>query len=52
MSNHLPHVIHRAMHEKEHPKMAGVVLIVVGLFFTPWLIGIPILLLGIYKLCK
>ncbi len=49
---HLPHVIHKAMHEKKHPKLAGLVLIVIGLFLTPWLIGIPILFMGIYKLSK
>jgi len=52
MMHHLPHVIHRAAHEKEHPRVAGLVLCVIGLFLTPWLIGIPILMLGIYKLFK
>jgi hypothetical protein len=50
--NHLPHVIHGAWHEKKNPKLAGLVLIVIGLFLTPWLIGIPILLMGIYKLSQ
>jgi hypothetical protein len=27
-------------------------LIVIGLFLTPWLIGLPILGYGIYKLCE
>jgi hypothetical protein len=53
MSNHhLPHLIHGAMHEKKHPKIAGMMLIIVGIFLTPWLIGIPILILGIYKLSQ
>jgi hypothetical protein len=50
--DHLPHLIHAAANEKQHPKFAGVVLIVIGLFLTPWLIGIPILGYGVYKLCS
>lgn len=51
--NHqLPHLIHGAMHEKENPRLAGVMMIIVGLFLTPWLIGLPILALGVYKLSK
>jgi hypothetical protein len=50
MHHNLPHLIHGAMHEKDHPKLAGVMLIIVGLFLTPFVIGIPILLLGMYKL--
>jgi hypothetical protein len=45
------HMIHTAAHEKES-KLAAVVLIVMGLFFTPFLLGIPVLLFGIYRLCK
>jgi hypothetical protein len=48
--HHLPHVIHGAWHDKKSPRFSGVILIVIGLFLTPWLIGIPILLMGIYKL--
>jgi hypothetical protein len=44
--------VHMAMKEKKHPKLAGVVLLVIGLFLTPWLIGIPIVCLGIYKLSQ
>ncbi len=50
MWHHLPHVIHGAMEEKKHPKLAGITLIVIGLFLTPWIIGLPILGYGIYKL--
>jgi len=50
--HHLTHIVHGAMHEKQNPKLAGVVLVVIGLFLTPILIGIPILLLGIYKLSQ
>lgn len=52
MSDHWQHhLIHSAAHEKDS-KLAAVVLIVMGLFFTPFLIGFPILFLGIYRLCK
>lgn len=44
------HVVHKAVHENS--KLAAVVLIVMGLFFTPFFIGIPILLLGLYRLFK
>lgn len=47
--NPLPHVIHAASHSG---KGGAIVLIIVGLFFTPWLIGIPILIWGIAKLCS
>jgi len=50
MDHHLPHIVHQAMEETKNPKFAGVILIIIGLFLTPWLIGIPILILGIYKL--
>ena len=52
MNHHLPDLVHKAIEEKKHPKIAGIILIVVGLFLTPWLIGLPILGLGIYKLCE
>jgi hypothetical protein len=50
--HHLTHLVHGALHEKEHPKFAGAVLVGVGLILTPFLIGIPILLVGIYKLSQ
>ena len=45
-------MVHGARHaEKDgNHKLAGVVYIVVGFFLTPWLIGIPIMLYGFYKL--
>jgi hypothetical protein len=50
MSNWL-HATHAAMHEKKHPKLAGVGLIIIGLFLTPVpFIGLPIVGYGIYKL--
>ncbi len=36
----------------EDSKLAGVVLIVVGVFLTPFLIGIPLMIWGFYKLFK
>jgi hypothetical protein len=48
----LHHVLHAAAHDKKNPKLAGVVLIFIGLFLTPWLIGIPIVIYGICKLAK
>lgn len=50
MSHWVHHAVHVAAHEKKDPKAAGVALIVVGLFFTPWIVGIPILIYGICKL--
>lgn len=44
-------VVHAAGHEKDS-KLAAVVLIVMGLFFTPFLIGIPLLLIGFHRLCR
>jgi hypothetical protein len=54
MSNHWMHGIHqahRASHEGSH-KTAGVIYIIVGLFMAPFLIGIPLMIYGIYKLAK
>lgn len=52
MSHHWQtHVLHAAAHDK-NSKVAAVALIVMGLFFTPFMIGIPILLLGLYRLFK
>lgn len=50
--HHLTHLVHGALHEKENPKLAGAVLVVVGLVLTPFLIGLPILLVGLYKLSQ
>jgi hypothetical protein len=52
MSDWIRHAVHAAGHEKENPKMAAVALIIIGLFFAPWIFGIPILIYGIYKLCN
>lgn len=41
---------HAAAHDDS--KAAGVVLIVAGFFLAPFLIGIPLMLWGAYKLCK
>jgi len=46
------HAVQHAAHEKKSNKFAALVLIVVGFFFAPMLIGIPIMLLGFYKLFK
>jgi hypothetical protein len=45
------HLLHTAAHH-EDSKVAAVVLIVMGLFFTPFLIGIPILIMGVHRLFK
>lgn len=44
--------VRAAVNDKEHPKLSAVMLIIIGLFFTPWLIGIPILIFGCWKLCR
>ncbi len=53
MSHQWWHLLHGARHgEHKSPKLAAFVYIIVGFFFAPMLIGIPILLYGIYLLCK
>ena len=52
MSSHWLHAAHAAAHEKEHPKIAGVMLIVIGFFLAPMLVGIPIMIYGFYKLAN
>jgi len=55
MSHHWwTHAVHAAHREGEkgNNKLAAVVFIVVGFFFAPMLIGIPLMLYGFYKLCK
>jgi hypothetical protein len=47
---HAFHAAHKG--EKDNSKLAAVVYIVVGFFFAPMLIGIPLLIYGVYKLCK
>lgn len=53
MSNWM-HALHAAHHEAEHgnSKLGAIGLIVIGFFFAPFLIGIPVLLYGFYKLFK
>jgi hypothetical protein len=54
MSNHWIHGIHaahRASHQGSH-KAAGVIYLIVGFFMAPFLIGIPIMIYGVYKLTK
>ncbi len=41
---------HAAAHDDS--KAAGVVLLVVGFFLAPFLIGIPLMLWGAIKLCR
>ena len=48
---HYLHHAHKADEGGNH-KLAGVILIVVGFFLAPALIGIPIMIYGFYKLCK
>jgi hypothetical protein len=47
------HALHAARHnEHKNAKASAVVYIVIGFFFAPMLIGIPIMLYGFYKLSK
>jgi|GEM_PF-3165564 len=51
--NHLLHFVNHCVHAKGNDaKWAGVGLIVVGLFLTPFCIGIPLLIFGIVKLVE
>lgn len=43
------HAVHAANHGS---KAAAVFLIVFGVFLTPALIGIPMVIYGLYKLCQ
>lgn len=51
---HLAHGLHQAhtADHQGHGKLAGVICIVLGIFLTPMLIGIPLILYGLYKLVK
>lgn len=51
---HWVHVAHMAKHASEqgNDKTAGVLWIVGGFFLTPFVVGIPMIGFGIYKLCK
>ncbi|MEM7205319.1 MAG: hypothetical protein AAF628_34000 [Planctomycetota bacterium] len=48
------HLVHGAAHEAQrgNSKVAGVMFIIIGFFTAPMLIGIPIMLLGLWKLCR
>lgn len=52
--HHWLHWLHAAQEEghRGNHKAAGVAYLVVGLFMAPVLIGIPIMLYGLYKLAK
>jgi hypothetical protein len=50
MSDFIRHATRAAVNDKTNPKLSGVILIVIGMCFTPWLVGIPIVLYGFYKL--
>jgi hypothetical protein len=52
MSHWVNHLVHAAAHEKKAPKLGGLVLIVVGLFLTPVLIGIPLVIAGAVKMSR
>lgn len=41
-----------AAHNKSNPKLAGIILIVIGFFLAPMLIGIPLMIFGFVKLFK
>ncbi|MBX3402388.1 MAG: hypothetical protein KF699_03150 [Phycisphaeraceae bacterium] len=47
MSNHWVHLAHSASHGG---KVGAVVLIIIGIFLTPMLIGIPLIIWGVVKL--
>ena len=45
------HGAHHAAHAKgKESKLGGIILIVIGIFFAPMLIGIPIMIFGFVKL--
>lgn len=48
--NHWIHIASHAMHSES--KTGAVALIVIGFFFAPLLIGIPIMIIGFVKLFK
>jgi len=48
---HGMHAAHRESHRGNH-KAAGVMYIVIGFFMAPILIGIPIMIYGVWKLLK
>jgi hypothetical protein len=48
--NHWFHLAHAATHDKS--KGGAFVLIIVGFFMAPMLIGIPLLIMGVYRLFK
>jgi hypothetical protein len=50
MSNHWMHAASHAA--KSNSKGAGVVLLIIGFFLAPFLIGIPIMILGAIKIYK
>ena len=56
MQNHNPlaHAVGHAIRKarEDNSKTGDIVLIVIGLFFTPFLIGIPIALWGLIRLLK
>ena len=47
-------LVHGAREAEKHGnhKLAGVLYIVIGFFLTPWLIGLPLMGYGVYKLFK
>jgi hypothetical protein len=49
MSDFVRHAARAAVNDKTNPKLSGVILIIIGLCFTPWLIGIPIVIYGVRK---
>ncbi len=52
MSPWVHHTIHAGRHQKENPKMAGLMFIIIGFFLAPFLIGIPMIFYGGYLLAK
>ena len=57
MSSEGPHILHLLHHahkegEKGNHKVEGAVYVGTGFFLAPMLVGIPMMLYGVYKLCK
>jgi hypothetical protein len=52
MSDWMRETIHAHHHQKENPKMAGLMLIVIGFFLAPFLVGIPMIFYGGYLVAK
>jgi hypothetical protein len=51
MSNHWAHAAGHALQDK-NDKHSGWALLIIGFFLAPMLIGIPLMIIGLFKLNK